>query len=124
MIPFMAWNAIPSGWRTGISIALVLGLLGVLGGAYAYVRHQGYEAGYSRAAAECEMEKAAQAEANRKAISEAEKRLLRNVDQLSLKNLELDDAIKSLSDAAAADPDGALECLGADSLRRLNQIGR
>lgn len=116
----MIWNAIPTLWRIG----LVLAFLASLGGAYLYVRHQGYEAGYSRAEAECEADKAAQAEANRKAMRDAEKRLMAAADTLSLKHLELDDAIQSLSDAAAADPDGGLDCLSRDSLQRLNQIGR
>lgn len=116
----MIWNAIPAVWRMG----LLLAFLASLGGAYLFVRHQGYEAGYSRAEAECEAEKAAQAEANRKAMRDAEKRLMAAADTLSLKHLELDDAIQSLSDAAAADPDGGLACLGRDSMYRLNQIGR
>lgn len=116
----MIWNAIPAVWRMG----LLLAFLASLGGAYLFVRHQGYESGYSRAEAECEAEKAAQAEANRKAMRDAEKRLMAAADTLSLKHLELDDAIQSLSDAAAADPDGGLDCLGRDSMQRLNQIGR
>jgi hypothetical protein len=48
--------------------------------------------------------------------------LLREADELSIKNLEMDNAITVLSAAAAADPDGALECLGLGGVQRLNQI--
>jgi hypothetical protein len=114
----MIWNAIPTLWRVG----LVLALLASLGGVYAYVRHQGYEAGYSRASAECEAARRAQEEANRKALREAEQRLLRQADELSIKNMEMDNAITALSEAAAADPDGGLDCLGLGGVLRLNQI--
>jgi hypothetical protein len=114
----MVWNALPALWRLG----LILAFAASLGGVYLYVRHQGYEAGYSRAEAECEAEKAAQVAANRKAMQEAEKRLLAAADELSLKNMEMDNAIEALAAAAAADPNGALECLGIDSLLRLNTI--
>ena len=114
----MIWNAIPWWVRMG----LIGGLMVSLGGAYLYVRHQGYEAGYSRAEAECEAEKAAQVAANRKAMQEAEKRLLAAADALSIKNMEMDNAIEALAAEAAADPNGALECLGIDSLLRLNTI--
>lgn len=114
----MIWNAIPALWRLG----LVLAFLASLGGVYLYVRHQGYEAGYSRASAECEAERRAQEEANRKALREAEQRLIRAADELSIKNMEIDDAIEALAAAAAADPDGGLECLGLGGVLRLNQI--
>jgi len=119
---FMLLNLIPPAWRAGLSIFFVLAVLGALAGAYAYVRHQAYSDGYSRAEAECEQEKAAQVAANRKAMQEAEKRLLAAADALSVKNMEMDNAIDALAAAAAADPNGTLECLGVDSLFRLNTI--
>lgn len=114
----MVWNAIPALWRVGILLAF----LASLGGVYLYVRHQGYEAGYSRAEAECEAEKAAQVAANRKAMQEAEKRLLAAADALSIKNMEMDNAITALSEAASVDPVGGLDCLGLGGVLRLNTI--
>lgn len=124
MIMAMLWNAIPGPWRIGLTIGLLVTFAGALGGAYLYVRHQGYQAGYSQASIECEADKQRQADANRKALSEAEKRLAAEADALSLKNMELDNAIETLSAAAAADPNGGLECLGLDSLQRLNSLNR
>jgi len=114
----MIWNLIPAPWRIGLFVVLLLGVAGL----YLTIRHQAYSDGFATAQAECEREKREQAEANRKVIAGAEKRLLDAANELSLKNMELDDAIESISAAADADPDGALECLGADSLRRLNTI--
>lgn len=122
MMLSMVWGAIPATWRAGITIALLLALVGSIGGAYLYIRHQAYQDGYSAAAAACERQKQEQADANRAVISEAEKNLRQQAEALSRKNMEMDHAIDALSAAAAADPNGLLECLGADSLRRLNTI--
>lgn len=113
----MIWNAIPALWRMG----LLLAFLASLGGVYLYVRHQGYEAGYSRASAECEAEKQAQREANEAAIREAEKDLFRAADALALQNMELEDAIAEIDAASEADPDSGSICLSAASLQRLNE---
>jgi hypothetical protein len=113
----MIWNAIPWWVRMG----LIGGLMASLGGAYLYVRHQGYEAGYSRAEAECEAEKQAQREANEAAIREAEKDLFRAADALALQNMELEDAIAEIDAASQADPDGGILCLSAASVQRLNE---
>ncbi|HWU19392.1 MAG TPA: hypothetical protein VN155_17050 [Devosia sp.] len=118
----MVWGMIPTAWRAGISIALVLALVGAVGGAYLYIRHQAYQDGYSAASVACERQKQEQAQANRAAISEAEKRLLNAADELSLKNMELDNAIEALSAAADADPNGLLDCLGVGGVQRLNEI--
>lgn len=118
----MVWGAIPATWRAGITIALLLALVGGVGGAYLYIRHQAYQDGYSAASVACERQKVEQAEANRAAISEAEKNLREQAVALSRKNMEMDHAIEALAAAAAADPDGGLDCLGVDSLRRLNAI--
>jgi len=114
----MIWNLIPAPFRIGLFVALLLGAAGL----YFTVRHQAYTDGFATAQAECEREKQEQADANRKVIQSAEKRLMDAANELSLKNMELDDALESISAAADADPDGALECLGVDSLRRLNTI--
>lgn len=117
----MVWGAIPAAWRAWITIALVLAVVGTIGGAYLYVRHQAYQDGYGAASAACERQKQEQAEANRAAISEAEKNLREQAVALSRKNMEMDHAIEALSAAAAADPNGSLECLSVDSMRRLNK---
>ncbi len=111
-------RALPWVWR----LASVAMLLAALGAAYAYVRHQGYVAGFAEATARCAAEKAAQEAANRKAISEAEKRLFEVADQLSLKDMELADAIDEIDVAAAAEPGAGDQCLPALSVRRLQTI--
>lgn len=110
------------GGNTLIAWLIVAGLgLGALGGVYAFVRHQGYEAGYSRAEAECEAEKAAQREANEAAIRKSEEDLFRAADALALQNMELEDAIAEIDAASEADPDGGTLCLSAASVQRLNE---
>jgi uncharacterized membrane protein len=117
----MVWGAIPATWRAGITIALLLALVGTIGGACLYIRHQAYQDGYSAAAAACERQKQEQAEANRAVVSEAEKNLRDQAVALSRKNMEMEHAIDALSAAAAADPNADLECLSVDSMRRLNK---
>jgi hypothetical protein len=121
-MPFMIWNLIPAPWRLGLSIGLLVVLLGGAAGLYFTVRAQAYNEGYGRARVECEAEKQAQADANNKVIRDAEKRLFEAADTLSLKNMELDDAIDGISAAAVASPGSDTVCLDADSLRRLNTI--
>lgn len=116
------WSLLPTPWRLGLAVAGVAAIVGGLGAAYLYVRHQGYSNGFADARASCEVEAERQAEANRNAIREAEQRLYELADQLSLKDLELDDALADIDAAVAADPDGDLLCLDADSLQRLNAI--
>lgn len=119
----MSWfRALPLLWRLGIGIGSLLAVLGLLGGAYGWIDHQGYQRGIAEETARCEAEKAAQVEANRKALSDAEKALMRTADELSLKQEETDNAIDTLDQAAAADPDAGRSCLGIDSVRRLQTI--
>lgn len=120
----MGWliNIIPAPLRIWAAVGLLAALLAAAGGAYVYVRHQGYQDGYNTAQATCEADKARQAAANRAALSAAEKRLAAQADALSLKNMDLDNAIDALSAAAAADPNGGDACLGSDSLLRLNSV--
>lgn len=117
-----AWSKLSLLWR----VLTVVGAIGAVGGAlwgvYAYVRHQGYVAGYADATARCEAERKAQRQANQDAIDAANRELFRVADELSLKQSELDDARDALEAAAAADPHGARECLGIDSVRRLAPI--
>lgn len=121
-MPFMIWNLIPSSWRFGLLIGFFVVLLGSATGLYFTVRHQAYTEGFATARAACEAEKQAQADANNKVARDAEKRLFEAADALSLKNMELDDAIDSISAAAVAYPGSDTVCLDADSLRRLNTI--
>lgn len=116
------WSFIPASWRIGLAIAGTLAVVGGLGATYVYVRHQGYSQGFAEARTVCAAEQAEQAEANRAAVRDAEQRLYELADQLSLKELELDDALADIDAAVAADPDGDLLCLDADSLQRLNAI--
>lgn len=104
----------------------ILGAIGAVGGAvwgvYAYVRHEGYVDGHAAATAKCEAEKEAQRKANEEAVDAATRVLLRLNEQLNTRTQELDDAREALEQAAIADPFGARECLGADSVRRLAPI--
>lgn len=113
---------IPAAWRLSLAVTAVLALSGALWGAYAYVRHQGYEDGHRTARLECEAEKARQREANETAIREAEKRLFEAADQLSITIMELDDALAEIEKAAVTGPDAGDLCLGLDRVRRLQAI--
>lgn len=119
----MAWlRALPLLWRL-VTIGSVLATLA--GGAwavYAHIRAEGFRQGYAKASAECEAEQQRQELANRKAIDAAHKQLIEMSDELALKELQVDDYVKALDLAAAADPRAAEQCLGADSVRRLNAI--
>lgn len=107
-------------WRV---IVVVVGLLGLAGGAGAYiakVKHDAYAQGYADADAKCQREKAAQEAANRKAMEEATKALAALQQKLELKELQVDDVLKALDLAADAAPDAAACGLDADSVRRLS----
>lgn len=95
---------------------------GLLWGAYAAVRHQGYVDGEAEATARCEAEKARQREANRNAIDAGNRHIIRLADELSTSNQEMDDAVASALAAAAADPTGDRECLPLGSVRRVAPI--
>lgn len=119
----MTWfRALPLLWR----IVTILGIVAALGGSawglYAYVKHQGYVDGYADATARCEAEKKAMEAANKQAVADAAKELFRAADALSLRSLELDDALKAIDEATAADPLGGTQCLDARGLRALNSI--
>lgn len=116
------WNLIPAAWRIWVAVAALIAVLGLLGGAYLYVRQQGYDAGYGAAQAECDAEREAQEAANRSAIQNAEKELLRQAEALSLKNMELDDALNAIDEAAGAAVGSDTLCLDAGGLQRLNTI--
>jgi hypothetical protein len=105
-----------------VALGIVAMLGTALGGLYAFVRHQGYEAGRADAEATCAREKAAQEEANRRAIADALDALLVAVDGINQKQTEIDDVLAGIDEAVAADPDGAVVCLDADSVRRLGTI--
>lgn len=95
----------------GAMIALMIG-------AYFYVDNRGYE----RARAECEQQRVVQELANREAADLAAERLMREASELSLKNMELEDALAAIDQAAEANPDGDRICLAADSVGRLQSI--
>jgi hypothetical protein len=119
---FAALRALPLLYRLLTIAGIVAALGGSVWGLYAYVKHEGYVDGYADATARCEAEKKAMEDANRAAIDAANKALMRAADAYSLKSLELDDALKSLDDAAVQDADAARQCLSAGSVRRLNAI--
>ncbi len=109
------------------SRALVIGLallaiLGALGGFAVYVRQLGYQDGFAAASKACEAEKRRIEDANSRAITEADRELMRSADRLSVQKMEFDHAVSGIDQASMADPDGALLCLGADSVQRLNAI--
>jgi hypothetical protein len=114
----MLWNLIPAPFRVGIIVAVLTAAVGF----YFVARQQAYSEGYGKAQIECTAEKQAQAAANAKVATDAEKRLFEAADTLSIRNMELDDAIDSLSAAAVARPGSDIVCLDADSLRNLNAI--
>lgn len=119
----MTWfRALPLLWRIAALIGLVTALCGAVAGGIAYIRHEGYVSGHADAAAECAAEKRKQELANRAAIDAANKRLVDLADQISLKELQLDDYVKAIDLATAADPHGGDACLDAGGVRRLNTI--
>jgi hypothetical protein len=97
-------------------------VLGGLGGAVAYIRHEGYRDGEAAATARCAEEQARAARANQNAIDAANKRLIERADELMQKELQLDDYVKAIDLATAQDPRAGDQCLDADSVRRLNSI--
>lgn len=109
-------------WQLLSLLGAVGAIGGALWGAYAWVRHDGYIAGQAEATARCELEKATQRKANEMAIDTVNRQLIRMADELTEKQQELDDAQMARDAAAAADPDGARECLGAGSVQRLNAV--
>lgn len=117
-----ALRALPLLWRLVTVLGVVAALGGSLWGLHAYVRHQGYVAGYADASAKCEAEKRAMEEANRKAISEAERKLLEAEREITEKETKLDDLLKAIDLAADAEPDRDLLCLPHSSVRRLSKL--
>lgn len=116
------FRALPLLARIATILGLVAVLAGSVGGLYLAVRHAGYVDGYAKASAECEAEKAKQEAANRNAVDAANRRLMDLADQLALKELEVDDYVKAIDLATAADPHGGDACLDPVSVRRLNTI--
>ena len=96
--------------------------LGLLGGVYWYVHHQGYVAGQRDAQNVCASEKAAMDKANKDAIAKAGKKLADATVELANKSQEINDAINTLDAAAAANPNGRKLCLSGDSVRRLQAL--
>lgn len=111
-------KALPWVWRLGAAAALV----GLLGGAVLYVRHQGYVAGYAAAQAQCEREKRAMEEANKRAIERAYELLEDALRKIELKEAQLDDIVKGIDQAALDEPGAGDECLSADIVRRLSTV--
>lgn len=113
-------RALPLLWRLAGILGLVVAFGGGLWGVYAYIRGQGYDAGYATASAECEAEQQKQAADNRDAIAAANKRLIELTHELSLKEMRVDDLVQQTDLATAQDPRGGDACLDADGVRRLN----
>lgn len=108
--------------RAGAVLALVAGLGGGLWGIYALIRADGVREGRAAAEAECTAERLRLERANQAAIDAANRRLVELADQLRLRELQLDDYVKAIDLASAADPGGAAVCLDALGVRRLNTI--
>lgn len=108
--------------RDWILAGAVVALLSGLGGVFLFVRHLGYQDGFADAQGACHAQQRQMEDANRRAISEAERALMRAADHLSLEQLESDNALAGIDQAAAADPRGGAACLGAGSVQRLNAI--
>lgn len=115
-------RALPLLWK----VVTVVGMLSAAGGAvwgvYAYVRHEGYVEGFAKAEAECEAEQKKQEIANQNAISAANKRLIDLAEELTLQKLQVDDYVKAIDLATAADPDLSALCVDARGVQRLNRI--
>lgn len=90
--------------------------------AYSHIRAEDYREGFAVAEAACTAEQQKQELANRDAIDVANKRLIELAGELTLKELQVDDYVKAIDLAAAADPSAAEQCLGIDSVRRINAI--
>lgn len=101
---------------------LAIGAAILLAAAVGWTFKAGYDAGYASATTRYEATMAEQAAANRRAINAANQDLLRAADALDAKSQELDDVLKSIDQAADADPDGGAIGLAADSVRRLDAI--
>jgi len=97
-------------------------LLGALGGAYAYVRHQGYVDGYSVAHQHCEDDKAKMEKANQDAISKAADKLRQAEQELETKEGQIDDYQKIIDAAADASANAGRCGLDSDSVQRLSHI--
>lgn len=118
ILPFLLAN-----WRT---VAVVAGVLALLGGAWGYVekvKHDAYVSGFNTAHQQCEDDKAKQETANQNAANEAAKKLDDLEKKLNLKDIQLDDYLKGIDLAADAAPDAGTCGLDVDSVRRLNAIG-
>lgn len=117
-----ALRSLPLLWK----VVTLVGLLSVAGGAiwgvYAHIRAEGYREGFAVAEAECEAEQKKQELANQNAISAANKRLIDLAEELTLQKLQVDDYVKAIDLATAADPRGTDQCLSADGVRRLNSV--
>jgi len=101
---------------------LAIGAAVLLAAALAWSFKAGHDSGYASASGRYERMMTEQADANRRAVNAANQDLLRAADALDAKSQELDDVLKSIDQAADADPDGGAIGLAADSVRRLNAI--
>lgn len=102
--------------------AIAIVLLGGLGGAVTYIRHEGYRDGEAAATARCAEQQAKLARENQNAINAANKQLVERADELVLKELQLDDYVKANDLLAAAEPGADVLCLPAGSVRRVNSV--
>lgn len=117
-----ALRALPLLWRVLTIVGGLSALTGLGWAVYSHIRAEGYREGFAKAEAKCEDEQRKQALANQNAIDAANKRLLELAEELSLQKLQVDDYVKAIDLATAADPRGGDLCLDADSVRRLNAI--
>lgn len=78
--------------------------------------------GYQRAEARCVAEMAEMERANRRAIADAEERLRRVSDELSVRNMEREDVLRQIEEAASSQRDADRICLSGPSVDRLRSI--
>lgn len=117
-----ALRALPLLWKVVTLATLLSAAGGAIWGVYAYVRHEGFVEGFAKAEAKCEAEQKKQEIANQNAIDAANKRLIDLAEELTLQKLQVDDYVKAIDLATAADPRGADQCLDARGVRRLNSV--
>lgn len=102
-------------------VAFLLALLGIL----LYGKQQ-YDKGHAVASAQAVLQVAAEREAERQrqaaANLVAQQQAQDDITRLLFDKEALNAKLKENTDAAATDPHAARECLGADSVRRLNAI--
>ena len=127
----MIWNMIPAAWRVGAMIGLATVVIGLAGGAYWYVDHGGYNRAATEWSAkyndrELALERQRLAELDRQALAndQAKANEVARLAQLRNELTALERQLQEQADEAANDPDADRVGLGADSVLRIDRIGR